>query len=338
MEFSGKSPMHDIEVAIVIVTYRSAELAIKCLASIDAERQSGKLNIRVVVVDNASGDLEQIGQALHRHGWASWVVLVYSAKNGGFAYGNNLGIRSAYQQGRPDYVYLLNPDTQIRSGAIVSLFEFLESHPQVGIAGSSFETEDGREWPFAFRFPTLLSEIEHGMQLGLVTRCLSRWTVARTMNSNAQPTDWISGASMMIRHAVLAAVGCLDENYFLYFEETEFCRRARQAGFSTWYVPESRVMHMIGKSTNVDESTRYLHPLPGFWFESRRRYYATGYGVGTAAVIDVFAIVSSMLGLLKRRLLGRPGTPRYIRDLWAHSVLLRKNRHIAPLVSYFPPT
>jgi N-acetylglucosaminyl-diphospho-decaprenol L-rhamnosyltransferase len=329
--------MSDIEVVIVIVTYKSAELAIKCLASIHAERERDKVKIRVVVVDNASGDATQIGLAVERHGWSSWVALIPSPRNGGFAYGNNLGIRSAYEYGRPDYIYLLNPDTQVRRGAIESLVEFLESHPQVGIAGSSFETEDGEDWPFAFRFPTLLSEIEHGMQLGLVTRCLSRWTVARTMNSFAQPTDWISGASMMIRPAVLAAVGCLDENYFLYFEETEFCHRAGRAGFATWYVPASRVMHMIGKSTNVDESTRFRRPLPAFWFESRRRYYATTYGVGTAALIDAVAIVASALGLVKSTLLGRPSTPRYIRDLLAHSVLLRKNRQIAPLKSYFPP-
>jgi GT2 family glycosyltransferase len=183
------------------------------------------------------------------------VTLVLAPTNGGFAYGNNLGIRSAYELSRPNYVYLLNPDTQVRRGAIAKLADFMESHPQVGIAGSSFETEDGKDWPFAFRFPTLLSEVEHGMQLDLVTRCLSRWIVARPMNPIAQPTDWICGASMMIRPAVLTTVGCLDENFFLYFEETEFCHRARRAGFSTWYVPESRVMHVIGKSTNVDEKS-----------------------------------------------------------------------------------
>jgi len=332
-----KNRMHDIEVAIVIVTYKSAQLAIECLASIHAERARTKLKIRVVTVDNASGDFTQIDRALERHGWSSWVTLVSSPKNGGFAYGNNLGIRSAYQQGHPDYIYLLNPDTQVRSGAIEALVAFLDSHQDVGIAGSSFETEDGKAWPFAFRFPTLLGEIEHAMQLGLVTRCLSRWTVARTMSSIAQPTDWVSGASLMIRSSVLATVGCLDENYFLYFEETEFCRRARRAGFSTWYVPDSRVMHMIGKSTNVDERTRLRYPLPGYWFESRVRYYATTYGVPTAAFIDAVAIVISALALLKRKLLGRSGTPHYIRDLMSHSVLLRKNRYFAPLRSYFPP-
>src|SRR6185437_14270668 len=136
---------------------------------------------------------------------SSWVTLVQAPRDGGFAYGNNLGIATAYAQSRPNYIHLLNPDTQVRPGAITALVEFLEAHPQIGIAGSSFETEDGKDWPFAFRFPTLMSEIEHGMQLGLVTRCLSRWAVAKSMDSIEQPTDWISGASMMIRPAVLAA-------------------------------------------------------------------------------------------------------------------------------------
>jgi N-acetylglucosaminyl-diphospho-decaprenol L-rhamnosyltransferase len=329
--------MNDIEVAVVIVTYKSAEWAIECLASIYSERNTQTLRIRVVLVDNASGDFPQISQAVERNGWSTWVTLVLAPRNGGFAYGNNLGIRSAYEQSRPNYVHLLNPDTQVRRGAIVALVEFLESHPQVGIAGSSFETEDGKDWPFAFRFPTLLGEVEQGMQLGLVTRCLSRWVVARPMSSTAQPTDWVSGASMMICPSVLTAVGGLDENFFLYFEETEFCYRARRAGFPTWYVPESRVMHMIGKSTSVDEKTRFRRRLPGYWFDSRTRYFAMTHGVGTAALVDVVAIVSSLLGLLKSKLLRRLSTPHYIRDLLAHSVLLRKNRSVAPLKSYFPP-
>lgn len=329
--------MNDIEIAVVIVTYKSAELAIECLASIHSERETQNLKIRVVLVDNASGDLPQIRKSVERNGWSSWVTLVLAPMNGGFAYGNNLGIRAAYELRRPSYIYLLNPDTEVRRGAIATLVEFLERHPQVGIAGSSFETEKGEIWPFAFRFPTLFSEIVHGIQLNLVTRCFSRWVVAKPMSSMAQPTDWICGASMMIRPAVLTAIGCLDENFFLYFEETEFCHRALRAGFPTWYVPESRVMHMIGKSTNVDDKTRFQRRLPGYWFDSRRRYYAVTHAVATAMLIDVAAIVSSLSGLLKSKLLRRPSTPHYIRDLLAHSVLMRKNRYFAPLKSYFPP-
>src|SRR3981189_291643 len=161
--------MNAIEIAVVIVTYKSAQLAIECLVSIQAERATQDLKMRVGVVDNASGDLPQIRQAVERNGWSSWVTLVLAPTNGGFAYGNNLGIRSAYELSRPDYVCLLNPDTQVRRGALAKLVDFLEKHPQVGIAGSSFETEHGEDWPFAFRFPPLMSAVAHGMQLALVS-------------------------------------------------------------------------------------------------------------------------------------------------------------------------
>jgi GT2 family glycosyltransferase len=328
----------DIDIAVVIVSYRSAALAIESLASLHAERQAQRRNIHVFVIDNASGDFPQIAEAVERQGWSSWVTPILAPTNGGFAYGNNMGIRNAYELGRPRYIYLLNPDTQVRPRAISALVDFLENHPQVGIAGSSFETEDGKDWPFAFRFPTLLSEFDRGIQVGLLTRLLSRWTVARTMNAVAQPTDWICGASMMIRREVLTTVGCLDENFFLYYEETEFCHRALQAGFPTWYVPESRVMHSYGKSTNLDDETRLSRRLPGYWFDSRRRYFTLTHGIRTAALIDIVAIVSSLLGLVKRELLRRPSTPHYIRDLLSHSVLWRKNRAVSPLKSYFPPT
>jgi N-acetylglucosaminyl-diphospho-decaprenol L-rhamnosyltransferase len=327
----------DIDIAVVIVTYRSAVVTIESLASLHAEREAQRRNIHVFVIDNASGDFPQIAEAVERQGWSSWVTPILAPTNGGFSYGNNIGIRNAFERGRPKYIYLLNPDTQVRPRGIRALVDFLENHPQVGIAGSSFETEDGKDWPFAFRFPTLYSEFDRGMQIGLFTRLLSRWTVARTMNAVAQPTDWICGASMMIRREVLTTVGCLDENFFLYYEETEFCHRALHAGFPTWYVPESRVMHIYGKSTNLDDETRLSRRLPGYWFDSRRRYFALTYGIRTAALIDIVAIVSSALGLVRRKLLRRPSTPHYIRDLLSHSILRQKNRAVSPLKSYFPP-
>jgi N-acetylglucosaminyl-diphospho-decaprenol L-rhamnosyltransferase len=338
-EMTGTLTSHGgIDVAVVIVTYKCAAVTVDCLASLDAERRDPGSSMRVIVVDNASGDLPFIAEAVQRNAWSSWVTLLPAPKNGGFAYGNNLGIEAAYRARRPDYVYLLNPDTQVRPGAVATLLDFMQSRPDVGLAGPSFETENGADWPFAFRFPSLLSEVEHGMQLGLITRLLSPWVVPRTMSAKIQQTDWISGASIMIRPAVLSAVGCLDENFFLYFEETEFCHRARRAGFSTWYVPSSRVMHMIGKSTSVNDDSRFRRRLPGYWFESRARYYAVTHGPATAALIDIAAVASSMLGLLKNKLQRRPNTPHYIRDLIAHSTLWARNRRTAPLRSFFPPS
>ena len=320
--------MADLDIATVIVTYRSAALTVEALQSLEGERARGSLQLRAVVVDNASGDLPQIEQAVARHGWGSWVSLVAAPRNGGFAYGNNLGIARAYASARPSYVYLLNPDAQVRPEAIEILVRFLEAHPTVGIAGSGFDNLDGSDWPIAFRFPTLWSELDWGLGVGLVTRMLQRYVVAQRMSRVTQRIDWICGASMLIRPAVLDAIGGFDENYFLYYEETDFCRRALQAGFETWYVPESRVMHISGQSTRVTERGGRPKRLPAYWFESRRRYFAVSYGLGNAIAIDLAALAAHSLGLVKRMCQGRSDTvvPHFIRDLIRHSALWPANR------------
>lgn len=319
-----------LDVAAVIVTYQSALLTIESLKSLHVERTVSGLSIRAVVVDNASGDLPQIERAVASNGWSDWVTLVAAPKNGGFAYGNNLGMERAYAAGPPAYVYLLNPDAQVRPGAIAALYRFLDTHPDVGIAGSSFETLDGSDWPYAFRFPGLLSELDQGLELGIVTRLLRHWVVPRRMTKASQPVDWICGASMLIRPEVFATIGGMDENYFLYYEEVDFCRRAKQAGFPTWYVPASRVMHIGGQSTHVTSAAGAPRRLPVYWFESRRRYFAVSFGIRRAMVIDVVATLAYSLGRLKRLALLRRHTanPHFVRDLIRHSVLWPKNRGV----------
>ena len=335
---ASAAAMPSLDIAVVIVTYRSAQLTIDSLRSVAAERSTAGLNIRAVVVDNASGDLPLITQAGAAGGWSAWVTCVLAPINGGFAYGNNLGIQQAYVEGTPAYVHLLNPDAQLRPGAIGALVQFMETHPDVGIAGGSFENLDGSDWPFAFRFPSILSELDSRLEVGLVTHLLRPWVVPRVMTKTPQPVDWVCGASMMIRPGVFAAIGGLDENYFLYFEETDFCYRAKQAGYATWYVPDSRVMHIAGQSTSVDERNALPKRKPHYWFESRRRYFAVTYGVQRAIMIDIVALLAHSLGWLKRILLLRTRTaiPHFLRDLARHSILWPRNRNVPTVQSSVP--
>jgi N-acetylglucosaminyl-diphospho-decaprenol L-rhamnosyltransferase len=316
------------QVTVIIVTYKTAQLAIDCLRSINAERHQPDLVITATVVDNSSEDYDAIKQASDHNGWSDWVQLVCPPKNGGFAYGNNFGVRLASEAQTPDYIHLLNPDTMLRKGAIASLVQFLEAHEEIGIAGSSFENLDGSDWPFAFRFPTILSEIEEGLQFGLTSKFLMPWVVARTMGKSPERVDWIPGASMMIRRSVFDAVGGLDEHYFLYFEETDFCFRANQHGFQTWYVPESRVMHIAGQSTKVTEREAKTRRLPPYWFESRRRFFVTSYGLSYAVLTDICAVIARSLGAIKRFCLRQRsgGVPHYLNDLLRYSALWPRNR------------
>ena len=321
------------QVAVVIVTYKTAQLAIDCLRSIDTERHHPDLAIAVTVVDNSSEDYDDIKQAIQTNGWSDWVQVACPPKNGGFAYGNNYGVKLASAVQAPDYIHLLNPDTVVREGAMASLVQFLEAHLEIGIAGSSFENLDGSDWPIAFRFPTILSEIEEGLQFGLVSKFLAPWVVARTMGKSPERVDWVPGASMMIRRSVFDAVGGLDDHYFLYFEETDFCLRAKRLGFQTWYVPASRVMHIAGQSTKVTERQTEARRLPPYWFESRRRFFVQSYGLPYAVLADFCAVLARTLGTLKRFCLRQRtgGVPHYILDVVQHSVLWPRNRrHLEP--------
>src|SRR5262249_24939007 len=153
----------------------------------------------------------------------------------------------------PDYVLLLNPDTVVRPGAIRPLIDFMERHPEVGITGCRLEYPDGEPQRSAFRFPTIWSEFEGGIRVGVLSKLLNREVVAPRVSDEPHPTDWMAGASMLVRRAVFDDIGLMDEGYFLYFEETDFCLRARRAGWPGWYVPASHVVHLVGQASGVTD-------------------------------------------------------------------------------------
>jgi len=321
--------MTDVAVTVVIVTYKVADLTIECLRSLEPERHSAGLGLQVVVVDNASGDEEKVAAAIEANQWHSWVRLVVAPKNGGFAYGCNLGVRLACEAGSPDYIHFLNPDTVIREGAVRQLVEFMEGQANAGLAGGTFEDAAGDEFSVAFRFPSILGEIESGMQLRPISWLLKRWQVSRPMGSSVAPVDWVSGASMMVRRQLLEDLGGLDERYFLYFEETDFAWRAKRAGFGAWFVPASRVMHVGGQSSNVSHDEGVGRRLPRYWFASRRRWFHQCHGLAYAIVADICAAFAGMLGWLKNKVCGRDrGVPFYVRDLLRHSFVRRGDRGV----------
>jgi N-acetylglucosaminyl-diphospho-decaprenol L-rhamnosyltransferase len=133
---------------------------------------------------------------------------------------------------------------------------------------------------------------------------------------------------MMVRWSVFDRIGGFDETYFLYFEETDFCFRAKRAGISTWYVPASRVMHIAGQSTNVTNRKSVPERLPAYVFESRRRYFVANHGAAYAMIVDVVALLAHGLGSLKLMAQGRRhhSVPYFLADLLRHSVVWQKNR------------
>ena len=268
-------------VRIIIVNFRTPELVVDCLRSLAGE-VAGELDCRVVVVDNASGDgsVEFIRKAIDDAGWNAWTDVLPEHENRGFAAGNNAALRPLLAAPQPpDFVLLLNPDTWMRPGALRNLVEYLERRPDVGIVGSRLEYPDGTPLRVAaFRFHTVASEFEQGFRLGLISRLLHRRVVAPPVQSGPHRADWLSGASFLVRRAVFASVGLLDERYFLYFEEVDFCWRARAAGWSCWYVPASRVVHLKGQSSGVTSTSGPPRRVPRYWFDSRKRYFRKNHG------------------------------------------------------------
>jgi GT2 family glycosyltransferase len=332
-------PGRPLLVVVSIVNYRSAALTLRALESLRSELGRPELCLRAIVVENASGDEALLRREIPAR-FDDFATLVVSSTNDGFGAGNNRAIRHAYETGTlPDYVLCLNPDTEVRPGGVLELVRFMETHPRVGIAGSRFEHADGSEWPIAFRFPSPLAEVEAGCVLGVVSRALSGHAVARTMGPQPDRVDWLPGASMMLSRTLLERIGGFDESYFLYFEETDLCRRARAAGFETWHVPQSRVMHIRGQSTGVTVLDKKPRRLPRYWFESRRRYYVKNHGLRYAALADLAALGGSAVGWLRHTVKGEPKIPHLLRDLFRESVLWPRNRReLAAESCYVPST
>jgi len=310
---------------IVIVNYRTPGLVIDLLRSLDAEARAEGL--RAVIVENGSPDdsASQLRQAIDSAQW-DWAELIVCAKNLGFAGGNNVALRPILAQTPPpDYVLLLNPDTVVRPGAVRALIDFMEANPKVGIAGSGLENPDGSPQRSAFRFPSMASELENGLRLGIVSRLLRHALVAPPVEDRPHETGWVSGASMIVRRAVFDAIGPMDDAYFLYYEETDFCLRAKRAGWPCWYAPSSRVMHLAGQSTGVTDPRKPARRMPAYWFASRHRYFRKNHGWLYTKAADLAWAGGYALWRVRRVLQRKPDTdpPHLLGDFVRYNFLAR---------------
>ena len=293
--------------AIVIVNYGTPDLTIGCLRSLACDHRTPG-DVRVTIVDNSSPDdsAQLIRQAISQNGWHGWARVIEAERNGGFAFGNNLGIRDlldATPGERPAHILLLNPDTIVRPGTVRALAAFLDANLQVGIVGSGIEDGDGKPQCTAHRFHSPLSELDRGAQLGVLSKLLHHVVVSPSSGGAPTQCDWVSGASIMIRREVFETVGLLDERFFLYFEEVDFCRRAKQAGWEVWCLPEVHVVHLEGQATGVRDLRKRR---ASYWFESRRRFFVTSYGVGGLVLADALWAVGRLSFAVRRLLQGKP--------------------------------
>ena len=267
-----------MRVLCCLLNYKTADMTEKALDLLlpEVRRIPG---CRVMLVDNDSrdGSFEQLSARVKAIGADDVVEVVASGHNGGYGAGNNIALRRGLaDQEPPDSFYLLNSDAFIEGQALSTLVDYLDHHPHVGMAGGYIHGVDGEPHSGAFRFPSLLSEIESSMRLGLVSKVLRKHPVPLSPPThNPEAIDWVPGASMLIRRAVLEEVGLFHEPFFLYYEETDLCHRAAKAGYKVAFVRDASVAHISGASTGVKDLKKRT---PRFLLDSRRHYFLKHHG------------------------------------------------------------
>ncbi|MFQ5886997.1 MAG: glycosyltransferase family 2 protein [Anaerolineae bacterium] len=249
--------MSRCDLSIVIISWNVRELLRRCLDSIpeSLKGEKGKgLLIETIVFDNGSAD----GSADMVREDFPWVHLMESEVNLGFIKGNNLAIDQS--EGR--HILLLNPDTEVVGDALGTMVAYMEPHPRVGALGPQLLNPDGTTQSSRRRFPTLTTAFLESTVLQPWfegSRILKRYYLLDRPDDEIQPVDWVVGAALLIRRGALEQVGPLDEEFFMYSEELDWCYRLKAQGWEVVYLPTAQVVHHGGRSSEQVLPARHIH-------------------------------------------------------------------------------
>jgi len=268
-----------LDLSIVIVNWNVCDLLRRCLHSILSSGQQPATSIEIIVVDNGStdGSVEMVRAEF------PGVRLIANADNRGFPAANNQGIAAA----RGRYVLLLNPDTEVVGDALATMVAFADAHPDVGIVGPQLLNPDGSVQSSRRRFPTLaMAFFESTWLQGYAPpRLLERYYVLDRPDGAVQDVDWVTGAALMARREAVEQVGPLDEGFFMYSEELDWCRRFREAGWRVVYLPTAQIVHHVGKSSEQVVAARHIH-----FQTSKVRYFRKYHGPQAAEALRLFLL------------------------------------------------
>jgi len=294
-----------VDVSVVIASWNTRGLTTACLASLPGAAESVRWD--AWVVDNASTD-GSVAAIRDEH---PDTHVIANDLNVGFAAANNFGIVAS--TGR--YVLLLNSDTVMAPGSLRDLVAFADAHPVAGIVGPMLLNPDGSFQSGPTPFPSLWTE---GISTtGVGRRLTHRGYPSRGPRASAstQQTDYVGGACMLARRQAIDAVGLLDEGYFMYSEEPDWCWRMRKHGWETWYTPVARVTHFGGQSTRQvrDVMNIALHRSKVRFFRLHRSAWSAG------CLVGIFMAVSAVRRLVRATLGLKPPGDRLTRaDLWSN--------------------
>ncbi|MFV9507178.1 MAG: glycosyltransferase family 2 protein [Oscillochloridaceae bacterium umkhey_bin13] len=293
--------------AVVILNYNRADLLADCLDAIQAVPT--RCALEVWVVDNASSD----GSAAMVQARFPAVQLIVSPTNGGFANGNNLALRQIVANATADYVLLLNNDTLVPAGALDGLVDYLEAHPAVGAVGPKLLLPDGTlDLACRRSFPT--PEVAFYRMVGLAqlfprSPRFGRYNLSYLDPDQTHPVDALVGACMLVRASILTEIGLLDEQFFMYGEDLDWCYRIKQYGWQIVYYPQVIVHHYKRAA-----STRRAIPSIRAFYDAMRIFHRKHFAATTPgplnAMIEVGITAKELLALGRNLLL--PPTARRV--------------------------
>lgn len=244
-----------LKLSIIIVNYNTGPLLGKCFKSLkETTNDFQNPSYEIIVVDNASTD-ESLPIISNFHSPGGDLRLIKNQKNVGFAKAVNQGIRKA----KGKYILLLNPDAQVKDSAIKNLLKFAEEENDAGVVGAQLLNPDGSVQASVFRFPTLWRAFQ---EFWLGKRVYSKYAPE---GNDPVEVDAVVGAAFLITPQALKKAGFLDERYFMYFEDLDYCRRVKFAGLKVYYLPKTQVVHYHGVSGRglVGKEDQWRRLIPG---------------------------------------------------------------------------
>jgi hypothetical protein len=299
----GKAfPNSDVDLSIIIVSWNVRDLLRECLRSIENGRAA--LQIEVIVVDSASSD----GSASTIATEFPWVTLLPQSANVGFPRGNNIGLSKA--QGRN--LLLLNPDTELIADALPRMVAYLDADPSIGALGPQLLNPDATVQSSRRRFPTLATGFFESTWLeGFAPWVVRRYRALDLPDNTLADVDWVIGACIMVPKIVYETVGGMDEAYFMYSEELDWCRRIKSNGWRVVYYPEAQVKHHYGKSSEQAITSRHIN-----FQRAKLRYFRKYHGKLPASILRVFLLFSYTVQL----------AVEWVKGLLGHKPDLRRQR------------
>ena len=278
-----------MDLSIIIVSWKTKDLVRNCLASVYKETRD--LDFEVILIENNSQD----GTCEMARKEFPQVKLIASSENLGFAKANNLGIRQA--QGR--YILLLNPDTIILNGSLQKCVAYLEAHQEYQVLGCKLLYSDLTFQESCRRLPTFWDQA--GILLKLHNffpnlGAIGRYYMKDFQYDKITEVDQIMGAFMLVRGEVWENVGLLDERFFAWFEEVDWCRRAKEAGFRIVFYPDAEIIHLKGQSFNKYLKRQWLFDMSLLSYFKKHHSWVAYFGL--LCLVPINLVLDRMLALL----------------------------------------